>query len=213
MTTILHVYKPGLRELEQIETLHAVIQLAFHCGANDGWDRVTERTWDFFSIPTVADSDWLNVIVKCWYNYDDFISFDQDIVPSIQMVQDLVLCPEPLCCFPYRLKDGRWSVWEVGNPLEGEDYKNGSYYQLFYEKLPVFAEGSGFGLVKIAEEIRNKIDWNDYPIDRFKWWYLDCWLSRQIYLLDERWHVHTPPVKHNRRLYDENNRLLAFGST
>lgn len=178
MTRLLHSYT-DVRPLSQIETLHGMIEVA--------------KLWseDVYSCKMVDDGDYHKFLLEHWGQGSDIINIEQDIAVTTEHTYSLEICQYKLCCYPYRLDAGKWSVWYSGDLELPANY---------YETLPDFAGGSSLGLVKISAGIQNRIPLHEYPVDKYKWWFLDSWISHKLNDLGLRWHVHQPPVRHNRNV-------------
>ena len=184
MTLILHPFS-DTRPAEQIETLAIIKKLSKRYPIKSQLCNPTDDYWKF--------------LLKNW-NKDDLIIIEQDIVPTVDMIEELEECIEELCCFPYRLRDGRWSVWNNNIPVDQRDNTaNAEYYVEPYDDLPEYAPASAFGCTKIVRSIQKQIPLQLYPVEKYAWWYLDSWISERVahQLSNKRFHLHKPPVKHN----------------
>lgn len=181
VTRILHTWT-NERVGDQLETWLAVGKLF------DKYDRVS--SW-----PTFNPDDYWKALLSVW-GLDTIINIEQDIVPTEKIIEELTACPEDLCTVPYRLSNGRWSIWY---PIYGLfcDFAEQVHYK---EPFPWGAVASGLGLVKIGPVAQSLVNLNDYKhpnFDNHRWDYIDTWLSLQLDRVGHKWHVHMPPVKHN----------------
>ena len=175
---ILHSYT-DVRPLSQIDTLHAMIEIARMYGP------------DFVSryIYKEDDTAYHRFLLDYWdREWGNIINIEQDIVPSPRMINELLECPYFLCCFPYRLQNGELSV---GYPDDELTWKS-------YGQVPEYADFSGLGLTKFSPTARHSIDLGNYPVDQYKWWFLDTWIYKQLHMRNLKYHVHSPEVPHNR---------------
>ena len=145
--------------------------------------------------------------MKYW-GKERLIHFQQDIVPSIDMIQELMDCNYSACTYPHKLTKG-WGLWEgtwvddgpVFYNKHGEINMNGlqpSSIKLIEPPFPEYVQGAGIALCKLSKKLQQQIPLADYPMPMRAWDYIDTWIScymaRQ---LEIPWHVHTPPVRHN----------------
>lgn len=173
MTLILHTYT-SQRIDEQEETKQIITRLS--------------KDYPIVSKLCNDTDDYWKILLKHW-GKDELIIIEQDIVPSFKMVQELEWCIDELCCFPYLLRDRRWSIFEKKDNIQTH----------YTEPLPKYAEYSSLGFTKISRRIQLSIPLQLYPVDEYKWWYLDSWISEFVGQLNMKFHVHQPSVKHNRR--------------
>ena len=180
---ILHTYTDQNPE-DQISTLHGMINLAIR------WPRSVE------SIHCSNDESYYEALLKYWGKGNTIVNIEQDIEFMPIMVDRFYTCSEPLCTYPYQLRD-RWSVYSIGDgaklPLD-----TAKWYS-FSERLPDYAEGSGLGFVKIGLEAQVLVNLKEYPVSEYKWWYLDTWLSYKFHKAGLKFHVHKMTVKHHHK--------------
>lgn len=185
MTRFLHSYTTH-RQLSQIETLHNVIKLAQDY-PND----------ELISKWMIQDTDYASFLTSNW-RYDTLVNIEQDIAFRPEQIDSLLSCNEPLCCYPYRLDSGLWSLWHPIWELDWDGRSPAQYAQEHYKSpLPELSECSGLGLVKFGREIQNAIPLHEY---NGHWSMLDSWISLQTDRLGYSWHVHNGPVVHNRNI-------------
>lgn len=98
MVTLLHLYCPGLRPADQTPTWEALADLRRLNGVN---------------VVDCAGPDALDnarALQANWWLPDDLLTLEQDIVPTVAQVRELVGCREPVCAFDFRLSHGvPWS--------------------------------------------------------------------------------------------------------
>lgn len=98
MATLLHLYCPGLRPADQTPTWEALTILdglvdlhIMHCPGPDPLDNA-------------------RALQRRWRGADDLLVCEQDIVPRVGHIRDLVECREPVCAFDFKLSHGvPWS--------------------------------------------------------------------------------------------------------
>jgi hypothetical protein len=156
---------------------------------------------------TRDDSAYWKVLLRNW-GKGVLILIEQDIVPTVSMIEGLAHCYQPVCTYPYKIQDhySLWQgVWEANPPPSygkhglvdfGKTPRPTATIPL-PEPFPEYAEGSGIGLVKLSKEMQNAIPLADYPAPH-QWDLMDTWISSYMsQVLQKKWHVHTPNVKHN----------------
>jgi hypothetical protein len=178
---ILHSFT-NERVEDQVETILAV-------------DKLMDKYGDVTSCLVSNPDGYWKFLLDHW-NRTPFINIEQDIVPTVQSLDSLLSCPEDLCTVPYRLSNGKWSIWY---PIYGTycDFSEMVHYE---EPFPWGVVASGLGLVKIGPVAQSLVNLNDYKhpnFDNHRWDFIDTWLSLQLDRVGHKWHVHTLPVKHN----------------
>jgi hypothetical protein len=127
---LLHLYCPGKRPADQCETWEA---LAFM--GHLSWLEVRHR-------PGPGAVDNARHLNMYWDGPGDLLTVEQDIVPTLGLVEELVYCPEPFCAFDFLLGCGvPWS------------------------QVP---GGTGIGLAKISERARKAVTATP-PVPQVPW--------------------------------------------
>ena len=158
---------------------------------------------------TRDDASYWKVLLQAW-GKGRLIQFQQDIVPTVSMIEDLAQCYQIACCYPHKLREGNYGlwqgVWEANPPLAYNKHGLVDFGKTprptatipLVEPFPEFVEGAGIGLIKLTKEMQNAIPLADYPVKEHQWDLIDVWISAYMsQVLHKKWHVHTPPVKHN----------------
>lgn len=152
--------------------------------------RLTDIDWVISKNITGDEEGYWKFLCQ-WWNLTEEMDFgllviEHDNVPTYAQIAELQDCPEPVCCIPYVLKTGSWSIgwideknWAVKFPsVILDDYsghglmrdKSSSVNEpidpFFYRNDPKHLDPpinfSGFGFVKFGS-IRQQINICDYP--------------------------------------------------
>src|ERR1035437_10066176 len=194
--------------------------MILHCYSEKNWAQQQE-TWDAVAAIEAAgytvtdeltitrdDASYWRVLLRAW-GKGRLIHFQQDIVPTVAQIQELINCNYNACCYPHKLTGdnyGLWQgVWEANPPPTYT--KNGvvdfgkaprpSATIPLQEPFDEYAEGSGIGLIKLSQAMQASIPLADYPAPH-DWSIMDVWISSYMsQVLQKKWHVHQPNVKHN----------------
>lgn len=170
MTVILHTYT-NHRIAEQWATLVAMLKIT---------RMFSKLGYEVNSRHCAHDSSYWYSLCMYW-EHQTIINIEQDIVPTPEMVEQLMECDHAACAFYYRIPpDNHLSVF----------HRDGD--KMIYENGPVpeFVEGSSIGLAKIDVGLQHLIPLWDYDYTKYKWWYLDTWLSEQMAEHGIQWHIH-----------------------
>lgn len=160
-----------------------------------------KKVYRVVSRKMIGAADYYNFLCEFWDYEDTLINVEQDIVPSINQIRTLRKCPHSHCTFPYKLGNSPLHADKLCLFEWDEGVLNWQSF-LSANATPEFCYGSGIGLVKFEPSIRKTINVRDYPVDVYKWWYLDTFLSQKlVWEKQEPWHCHYPPVKHNHDIY------------
>lgn len=94
MATLLHLYCPGLRELDQAQT----------------WDLLQFGEWpgdlNIIHCPGPDPMDNAYWLQRYWLAPGDLLTVEQDILAAPFHVAELRSCPEPVCAFDFLLAHG-----------------------------------------------------------------------------------------------------------
>lgn len=186
---ILHTYSEKHPE-QQEETLDFIelVRVANNAGVLIYPKTITSR------LTTVTDDlSYWRALMDYW-GKEDLIHFQQDIVPTLAMLDALLVCPYAACTYPHKLRTG----FGLYKPI----YDSASYTSYmpvemhwYYPPYPKFVEASGIALCKISKELQQQIPLANYS---GHWSNIDMWISCFMDIeLSQRWHVHAPEVKHN----------------
>src|ERR1035437_7494575 len=150
---ILHCYSER-NYIQQLDTWQAVKKL--------------QERWTVDSRLTTIerDSSYWEVLMKYW-GQSRLIQFQQDIVPTVDMIQELMDCNCSACTYPHKLTKG-WGLWEgiwsSPSPAfynrHGEINMNGlqpSSIKLIEPPFPEYVQGSGIALVKLSQSLQKEI--------------------------------------------------------
>jgi len=182
MTLILHTYT-NERKDEQQETLEQISELKRLANVESQFCNDTDDYWAF--------------LLRNW-GKEDLIIIEQDVVATPLQVIELAQCSRFVCAYPYRLRAGQLSVWNMDDELRHGNFRE--YLPSYYEAVaPEFASGTSLGFTKISYLAQLLIPLWEYPVDKYKWWYLDSFISWYLHKKLQSVHVHRPEVKHNRR--------------
>jgi hypothetical protein len=190
------------RPQDQLETIAAVAEIA-RC--------YPVRS---YAIPPKDDSAYWRFLLRNW-GKDQIVIIEQDIVPTVDRVYELIDCQDDACTVPYDMRPGV----KGGSLFYAKGYLADGMAEgltMYKEPFPTYSEGSGFGFVKLNSALQRKIPLHKYPVDAYKWSCIDSWVSAYMQrVLDVKWHVHLPKVKHNHRqsrpLTDGERRLAVIG--
>lgn len=190
---ILHCYSEK-NYMQQLDTWIAV--------------KALQECWTVESRLTTIEHDdsYWKVLLEYW-GKSRLIQFQQDVVPSVDMIQELMDCKYQACTYPHKLQGG-WGLWQAEwtpgyvfynkNGIVRMDGLNPTAMTMYQPPFPEYVEGSGIALVKLSQELQKAIPLADYPMVNHQWDYLDTWISAYMSQeLRQPWHVHTPPVPHN----------------
>ncbi len=181
MTRVLHTYS-DVRVEDQLETATEMVKIGVHYPVK----------WQY----CIEDDDYWAFLLRNW-GYEDIVIVEQDVVAKRHLVDGLVECPEHVCTYPYRLKAGQLSVFEI---TDGDTIP---FIPQFYEVTPpLYTDGSGLGFIKISKELQKHIPLHTYDVGLYKWWYLDSFISWHLKRLKYKIHVHQHMVQHNRSIED-----------
>jgi hypothetical protein len=181
MTLILHTYT-NERVDEQQETLAQISELKRLANVQSQFCNNTDDYWA--------------LLLRYW-GKEDIITIEQDVVATPLQVLQLAQCPRFACAFPYRLRAGQLSVWDMENDLKHGKFRE--YIPAFYEVVsPIFSDGTSLGFTKITTVAQKLVPLWEYDVDKYKWWYLDSFISWHLHKHSQQVHVHRPEVKHNR---------------
>lgn len=125
---------------------------------------------------------------KVWDAPIDYVIIEHDMVPTVDQITDIVLCPFPTCTFDYQLNDwGALACRDVDvEPLEA-----------YGHKAHVFCKLAGLGFTKLGWQQRARISLRDLEESNYEWRDLDSRLSRLINKHNGTFHVHDGLVHHN----------------
>lgn len=185
MTVILHTYtdqrldeqQETLEQIEQLKQIYGDMVISHKCNNTD---------------------DYWSLLLRYWRK-QDIITIEQDVVAYPLYVTEMLQCVRHVCTYPYRLRAGQLSVWE----MEEYELRHGEFREYipdFYEVVaPDFSNGTSLGFTKIDLSAQRLVPLWEYPVDKYNWWYLDSFISWYLNRHGQRIHVHRPEVKHNRR--------------
>jgi len=176
---LIHPYLPGSRESEQRETLAFLEQL------KDNTNYTIEH------IKTIDELDYETAIKYHWNQGEPFIILEQDNVPTLEILDSIRNCSEPICAANYilNMKDRKNVVSQymsnriitAGNATLIKAIK--------YVTNEEYADLYGFGLVKITPFGR-------YPFMPSNWRDMDSRLSIYTSKYGYKAHIHGT-IKHN----------------
>lgn len=184
MTLVLHAYSNERLE-EQQETLEQLVEIKRIWG-----DRVISQ----FCNDT---DDYWATLLRIW-GKDDLIIVEQDVVATPLHILSLAACSRFACAYPYRLRAGQLSIWDMIDDLKHGEFRE--YIPDYYEiALPTFCDGTSLGLTKLTTVAQKLVPLWKYDVEKYKWWYLDSFISWHLYKHSQKIHIHLPEVKHNRK--------------
>lgn len=139
--------------------------------------------------PVVKDDDYWLTLMSYW-NRDDLLIVEQDIMPTADHIEGLLSCPYDACTVPYYLAEDRLSIFRF---IGRENAPQNAHYRP--EDRPDFCEGSSIGLVKLTRHAQSHVRLHAQPYLRH-WSMNDFWISRELWNAKIPWHVHYPGVRH-----------------
>src|ERR1035437_8889634 len=153
--------------------------MILHCYSEKNWSQQQE-TWDAVAkieaagyvvtdeLTTIRDdSAYWRVLLRHW-SKGRLILFEQDIVPTVAMIQDLSTCYHPACVYPYKLEGLNFALWQgVWEDKANQPLAYGKHGVVDFGStprpsatipleapFPEFVEGSGIGLIKLSKEMQ-----------------------------------------------------------
>lgn len=183
MTRILHTFT-DVRRQDQLETFAELVYIADVYG-----DKLVQGYM-------IEPDDYWAFLLRNW-GKEDIVIVEQDVVATLANVDELVLCQSKVCTYPYRLADGKWSVFDI--PPETQRQRFNEPFSVVYQDPPRrHAGGTSLGFTKLCVCVQVKIPLHEYPYKVYEWWYLDSFISWHLNRLRQHVHIHSPAVKHNR---------------
>lgn len=122
--------------------------------------------------------DYHAAVRTLWRYPGRLLIVEQDIVPTVEMIEHLKWCQHPACTVPYRLARGELSLWDARGGLS------------WLDAMPASAPGSGLGCVALS------VDPSIPPPDRVAWDWLAESVSARLSEYGVSWHVHPGTVEH-----------------
>lgn len=188
---VLHVYHPRMRPYAQEETQNFLAKLP--------------PTWQVHDVEAWEDSDYFQSFRAAVTSGEPFINVEQDIVPTIEVMEELAACPRLACTVPYRLKHGPWSLWQWADPREPTWTPEKPVR--YYPDSPHWVEGSSLGLVKIAPGAISVTKLQALDAGLVPYYTVDQVISSLVgrQLGEPCWHVHRSAasfIKHHRPAVD-----------
>ena len=133
--------------------------------------------------------------IKKYWKKKEIIIVEHDLVPTKEQILNLIYCKEPFCSYPYFLdyKRKRLSISQLNyNPMIN-DYSISEYPKGIF---PEYADANGIGVSKISLPFQYKINIEKYDVEKYKWTYIDTFLSKEMAKINQRWHLHYPVLEH-----------------
>lgn len=161
--------------------------IILHPWSSKGSHRKKE-TWDFL----YTARDEYNVIdenvdapmayvdfMKAYWGIDDLIVLEDDKVPTLQDLEEMVACPRPACVFPYPV-----SFWRQTD------------MSLWTHNFPY-----GMGFAKFSKAIQDATPPCDWKVEDPKkpGWGIDGQIQKAVIQKSGPIHVHPRWIKHNHR--------------
>jgi hypothetical protein len=101
---LLHVYHPDKRPEDQQRTWAAL----------EGFER--SQVFPVLHYATTGPDGYWKALEACWKVTGPLVVLEQDIVPRVDQVDELLCCDEPYCAFDFRLAHGvPWSQVKGGH--------------------------------------------------------------------------------------------------
>ena len=100
------------------------------------WDYINKSSLEWINYQcSKGTKDYYEMLKKYW-NKDDIMFLEMDIVPNDRMVLDIAVCPKPICTYDYLIPTQRYKGYQ-------KICANGRF---------------GMGLTKIAKSVQKQID-------------------------------------------------------
>lgn len=133
------------------------------------------------------------ILTRYWVHETPFVNVEQDIVATESHIDELFSCPQPFCAFGFYtwldrdvIFDGDNEVYYVPLPPQRV------YSNLCGEKnKPEFCNSSGIGLIKFGKQLTKHLK-------KMPWFCLDWVVTDCVRAMGEQFHMHYPPVEHER---------------
>jgi hypothetical protein len=141
------------------------------------------ETWEFLNLIrgrfTVIDAECVgiygyNTFLSTFWGQEDLIIVEQDIVPTLLDLDEIIACPEPYCVFPYA------AHWKPVTTLI--EWRRGTV--------------KGLGFVKIEKEAQALAPVKEWEF-RTSWRHLDEKIFNAFRRRGWSYHIHERAVKHN----------------
>ncbi len=160
---LLHVYKPGDREDEQARTKAFLLENA------QALDFVVEVIHE----ATVDDYDYENIVAQAWTGERDLIILEQDLVPTMKMIESLATCSHFACAQAYKINYGphRDFVHRTDRDTTSRLIREGDEW----------AHIAGLGLTRFSAQLQREVPAKSWPHSR--WNMLDAQISDHLYTL------------------------------
>lgn len=181
---LLHCYTPGNREKDQERTWEALQAIA-----------ESDLDVTVVDAPTDGFTGYVDQVSRVWDYPGDMIILEQDLVPAVGDIRNLLDCSHSLCAFGYFL-----DPFSTGLPApviahRKIDIKEGIVKWITENEH--FSDYVGFGLTKIGLEARLKA--TVPPWDKLDYRSLDTFLSAHLRMFNDPWHIHYPCIEHNHK--------------
>jgi len=138
--------------------------------------------------------DYAAGLAALWPAAAQLFIIEHDIVPSDEVVAELLDCPEPLCTALYQLYPASTGlggpVWAIWGTVPGLHFFRPG------DVVPDFVPYSGLGMVKISRSFRDY--YKSPPLAGVPWFDLDSRFAIWLGQLSPPmlWHVHRSEVRH-----------------
>lgn len=144
-----------------------------------------------------------------WGDDGPLVILEHDVVPLPGQLEELVACPEPICCVPYPLN---WCLYR-GVLSRGDHHLQGAVCYSHARTVPsyrtadptveggydfgqwddAFADLTSLGCTKFSPIVRTKV----HPHPRVEWYGMDDSISRRTLSAGYRAHIHLPTARHD----------------
>jgi len=178
---ILHAFAPAAAQIRQQATWQRLEQLRRH-------GRHIVIDW-----PTHGAQSYGDAIAWCWNRSEQLCLLEHDLVPELEHLVRLELCPHPICMQAYQLHEAT-----VGSTVPVYAFRvlrdDGTLRWGFEGEE--FADYFSLGCTRFRMLAMSRLASWSAP-DAESWQYLDHWLARASRVAGVRAHIHWPAIQHN----------------
>lgn len=200
MLLVARCFTPGIR-LHETEPARAM----FYKTAKDYQEaaRIDSRLpmAQFIECPTIGDFGYRNVLQYLFSQKVDLIIVEQDLILEVFHIRSLFFCRyHQICAWAYSIYpvSTSWTRPLIAHRVEDEDREVEPPYR-WITKDQSFADLVGLGLIRIKQEVLEKITARDLlePFDKAHYTNCDTLMSLNMKkIIGQQWHIHWPEIEH-----------------
>lgn len=181
---LLHCYSPHERPEDQVATWEFVEKV-----------REERPGIKIVDIPCTSEGDYPRAWAENWDFDGTLVNLEHDLVPTLQVLDELIDCPSKLCTQAYK-------IYPLSTALDREVFvqrlasKDEVRFDRWVLEGDAHADYTGLGLAKLEAEVRSTIPTSN--IERYASWKgFDFSLSNLFHVQGKRWHIHWPAIPHH----------------